>query len=315
LLKIATPLATERTLQTAALSGLKQHFARRIRIIKTGDLVGVPIDETLGRTLYQTSTTSDNHVVDEVLANAEPRGSSLSAMTGIVWYRVGHISASKPESGEQSEDEDIWSGVSSIDATSTQMVQAGTEKSRLPPTVDNSWEYYLNLRKVATPSPGSLAASMPERRSQHITALRRRLRELIAAATSPRAMHLNLQPLAILLVSTQRNIGKATVANRACSDIGLHCFSIDAYDIVSESGAGGSDVKTEGFLKARAERAMSCGPEYCALLIRHIEALTADRMTTALKEILADSRVLIATTTEVDKVPEGVRSLFTHEWK
>lgn len=32
-----------------------------------------------------------------------------------------------------------------------------------------------------------------------------------------------------------------------------------------------------------------------------------------MKEVLADSRVLIATTTEVDKVPDGIRSLFTHE--
>jgi peroxin-6 len=36
-------------------------------------------------------------------------------------------------------------------------------------------------------------------------------------------------------------------------------------------------------------------------------------MNTALKEILADSRVLVATTTEIDKVPEGIRGLFTHE--
>jgi peroxin-6 len=139
------------------------------------------------------------------------------------------------------------------------------------------------------------------------------LRELIAAATSPQAIHLDLQPLAILLVSTQRNIGKATIANRACADIGLHTFTIEAYDLLNEGGSGGSDVKSEALLKARAERAMSCGPEFCALLIRHVEALTADRMITALEDVLASARVLIATTTEVDKVPDGVRALFTHE--
>jgi peroxin-6 len=36
-------------------------------------------------------------------------------------------------------------------------------------------------------------------------------------------------------------------------------------------------------------------------------------MVTTLKEILAGSRVLIATTTEIDKIPDGVRGLFTHE--
>ena len=72
-------------------------------------------------------------------------------------------------------------------------------------------------------------------------------------------------------------------------------------------------MKTAGFLEVRAERAMACGPEHTALLIRHIEALTADRMVTTLKEILLKARVLIATTTEIDKVPDGVRGLFTHE--
>jgi peroxin-6 len=135
----------------------------------------------------------------------------------------------------------------------------------------------------------------------------------MAAATSKPALHLKMPPVAILLVSTQRSIGKATTATQACMDIGLHTFTVDAYDIVNDSGAGGSDVKTAGFLTSRAERAMSCGPDCCALLIRHIEALTADRMVSTLKEILAEARVLIATTTEVEKVPDGIRALFTHE--
>ena len=58
---------------------------------------------------------------------------------------------------------------------------------------------------------------------------------------------------------------------------------------------------------------MTCGAEFTALLLKHVDALTADRMNTALKEILADARVLVATTTEIDKVPEGIRGLFTHE--
>jgi peroxin-6 len=58
---------------------------------------------------------------------------------------------------------------------------------------------------------------------------------------------------------------------------------------------------------------MSCGPDCCALLIKHAEALTADRIEATIKEILEDTRVLIATTNEVDKVPDGVRALFTHE--
>jgi peroxin-6 len=122
-----------------------------------------------------------------------------------------------------------------------------------------------------------------------------------------------MKPVVILLTSTQRNIGKATIATRACADIGLHTFTIDAYDILTEGGANGGDVKTEAYLKARAERAFTCGANCTALVIKHIEVLTADRMITAMKEIVTDSRVVVATTTDVEKIPEGIRSLFTHE--
>lgn len=311
LVKIATPLATERMLQTAALSGLKRHFSTRTRVVKVGDIVGVPIDETLGRTLFETSPSNDS-ITDDMLS-ADQQRNGLTKTTGVVWYKVGHITHAKQEEVENpEEEEDIWGGVAAIDVSKTQLATSGTEKSRLPPTKDNTWEYYYKLKAVAKQSSDVLTTGLPEPHPEHVTPLRRRLRELIAAATSPRSIHLKLPPLAILLVSTQRNIGKATVAARACSDIGLHSFAIDAYDIVSEGGAGG-DVKTEGFLKARCERALTCGAENTALVIRHIEALTAERMITAMKEILADSRVIIATTTEVDKVPDGIRSLFTHE--
>ncbi|KFY01209.1 hypothetical protein O988_02860 [Pseudogymnoascus sp. VKM F-3808] len=310
--KIATPLATERTLQTASISGLKRHFTQRARVVKTGDIVGVPIDEALGRTLFQSSSGKEDAITDDMLANPDQQGTGLTKPTGVIWFKVSHITHARREEVEDPEDEDIWGGVAAIDFSQTQMAASGTEKSRLPPTKDSPWEHYFKLRAVSKSSSDALAPAMPEPQPQHITPLRRQLRELVAAATSARSIHLKLPPLAILLVSTQRNIGKATLASRACSDIGLHSFTIDAYDIVSEGGAGG-DVKTEGFLKARADRALTCGAENTALVVRHIEALTAERMIVALKDVLADSRVIIATTTEVDKVPDGIRSLFTHE--
>ncbi|EKD21002.1 uncharacterized protein L3040_004620 [Drepanopeziza brunnea f. sp. 'multigermtubi'] len=311
LLKISTPFSTERALQNALFSGLKRHFSSRIRVVQKGDLLAIPIDEDLGRTLYQPAANDDLEV-DDLLSNTvlgDLRPMKASKPTGVGWFRIGYIGAFK-DNAEVGEDDDIWGGFASIDVSTAHMTQSGSENSRLPATMESSWEHYLGLKSVPKSEPH--LSSIPEPRRHHVSALRRRLRELIAAATSPRAIHLKLPPLAILLVSTQRNIGKATMSRLACADIGLHTFTIDAYDIVSE-GSAGSDVKSAGLLEARAERAMTCGPEFCALLIRHIEALTADRMISALKEILAGARVIIATTTEVDKIPDGVRGLFTHE--
>ncbi|CZR54070.1 probable peroxin-6 [Phialocephala subalpina] len=309
--KISTPFSTERNLQNSLFAGLKQYFASRTRIVRKGDLIGIPIDQELGRTLYQPAGADDLEIEDLFSNTAldDPRPPKAPKVTGVGWFKIGYVGVAK-EDEEGSEDGDFWGGVAAIDASSTHMMQSGSENSRLPATMDSTWEYYLGLKSMSKSYSDS--TSMPEPRKHHVSALQRRLRELIAAATSPRAIHLQLQPLAILLVSTQRNIGKATMASRASSDIGLHTFTIDAYDVVSEGGQG-SDVKTAGLLEARAERAMACGPEFCSLLIRHIEALTADRMMTTLKEIVANARVVIATTTEVDKIPDGVRGLFTHE--
>lgn len=309
--QIRTPLSSERALQTAILGGLKSHFAQRTRIVKAGDIFGIPIDTQLGRAL-QEAAGGDGSSIDDLLALAASSKATTSPNKpdGAAWFKIGHIVRHRTDtSDEEEEDEDIWGGVACVDTSSTQIAQSGTITSSIPGTKDSNWRFYLGLEEATEALTNPL--SEPTRR--FVSPLRRRLRELMAAATSKRAIHLRMPPVAILLVSTQRNIGKATTATEACSDIGLHTFSVDAYDIVNEGGSGGGDVKTEGFLKARADRAMSCGAANCALLIRHVEALTADRMVTAMKEILEDARVLIATTTEVDKIPDGVRGIFTHE--
>lgn len=309
--KISTPFSTERPLQNALFAGLKKHFASRTRIVRKGDLVAIPIDEDMGRILYQ-PTAAEDLEIDDLLSRTvldDPRPLNPAKPTGAAWFKINYVGLTQ-EDQEDDEGNDIWGGVASVDASTTHIMQSGSENSRLPATMENSWEYYLGLKTISKSEIDPTA--MPELRKQRVTSLQRRLRELMAAATSPRAIHLQLQPLAILLVSTQRNIGKSTVVTRACADIGLHNFDIDAYDIVSEGGAGG-DVKTAGLLEARAERAKACGAEFCVLLIKHIEALTADRMVTTLKEIQAGARVLIATTTEVDKIPDAVRGIFTHE--
>lgn len=323
LLKLSTPLSTDRFLQPSLFAGLKDYFEQKRRIVKSGDLVGIAVDEALGRAVYQGASPEGELGSEELLSKPKPDGptspsqDAASSLKSVAWFRVGAVtsavSAEAREDGELSDD--IWGGNVSIDAANTKMVQAGSEQSKIPSTANNSWQYYLGAKRIPVSQTSSSTkpigfADLP---GTYISPLRRRLRELIMAATSPRAIHLGLPPLAVLITSNQRQIGKATVAENACADLGLHSFSIDSFDILTEGGSGGGDVKTEAFLKARAERALSCGSQYTALLLKHVEALNADRIVAALKEVLADSRVLIATTTEVDKVPDGIRSLFTHE--
>ena len=314
---VRTPVPVERDVQTAVMAGLKFYFERRLRVVKAGDLIAVPIDTQLGRALQEAAAADDDSAVDDVLGmitNGRPNGDLK--FDEVAWFKVGHVQPMKQNSADENdeeEEEDPWASVACVDISVTHLEQTGSVTSRVPGTMSNTWPYYLGIKKLPKQPKGRPGQLLAEPERQYISPLRRKLRELMAAATSKPALHLKMPPVAILLVSTQRSIGKATTAVQACMDIGLHTFIVDAYDIVNDSGAGGSDVKTAGFLTSRAERAMSCGVDCCALLVRHIEALTADRMVSSIKEILADARVLIATTTEVEKVPDGIRALFTHE--
>jgi peroxin-6 len=313
--QVRTPVPVERDVQTAVMAGLKFYFERRLRVIKTGDLIAIPIDTQLGRALQESTAAGDDSAVDDVLGMiANGRPDRNLKYDEVAWFKVGHIQPMKQDQAEEiDEEDDPWGSVACVDISMAHLEQTGSVTSRVPGTTSNTWPYYLGIKKLPKQQKGPSHPLMAELDRQHISPLRRRLRELMAAATSKPALHLKMPPVAILLVSTQRSIGKAATATQACADIGLHTFTIDAYDIVNDSGSGGSDVKTAGFLTSRAERAISCGADCCALLIRHIEALTADRMVSSIKEILADARVLIATTTEVEKVPDGIRALFTHE--
>ncbi|KAK1239022.1 hypothetical protein MKX08_006083 [Trichoderma sp. CBMAI-0020] len=312
---IRTPISAERAYQTAVLGGLKRYFAHKLRLVRQGDLIAVPVDAQLGRALQEAPGAGGSEVDDVVALTArstESGGEAISHLDSVAWFKVGHIQVQKSDEDEDGA-ESMWGTVACIDSTTVAMHGSGFETSRIPGIKDSTWPYYLGLKKTPQRGPDGGPPQLADRDQVHVPPLRRQLRELLAAATSQRAVHLKMPPVVILLTSSHRNIGKTTMAKDACSDIGLHTFTIDAYDIISEGGGSGSDVKTEGFLRTRAERAISCGPDCCALLIQHIEALTADRIEASIKEILEDVRVLIATTNEVDKVPDGVRALFTHE--
>lgn len=316
ILRISSPTSTERALQTGIFTALKQYFEKKRRILKQRDIIALQVDTRTSRLMAQpVSSLETEPDTEDLLALPPDPESSAANSLDIAWFRVGQITMPENENQSYSPSPDTWGGAACVEPTVTRMRQAGSELSKIPSSSNSSSEHYLGLKpplraeSQLNAATGLDVASMSPRQ---VAPLRRRLRELLAAATSPRAINFRMNPMVILLHSTQRNIGKAALASGAASDTGLHVFDIDAYDLLAEGGSA-SDVKTEATFKARAERALSCGPSCTALLIRHIEALTSDRMVTALKETISDVRVLIATTTEIENVPDEMRSLFTHE--
>ena len=315
IVRVSTPLSTERALQSGIFASLKHHFENKRRILCQGDLIALPIDVGANRLLAQPAGGADADVgLEELLAFSLKDKSSTVRRLEVAWFKVGQLVGSEPDENRHPFSPVSWGGAACIEPMNTRMRQAGSEISKTLSASNASWKYYLGVRPPMKPSStyNPVKQSVATVPKPYISPLQRRLRELLAAATSPRAVHLGMNSMIVLLHSTQRNIGKATLAAKATSDLGLHVFDIDAYDLVAEGGSGG-DVKTEALFKARVERALACGADCTVVLVRHIEALTAERMVTAIKDTISDVRVLIATTTEIENVPDGVRSLFTHE--
>ncbi|KAG8530676.1 uncharacterized protein KY384_004031 [Bacidia gigantensis] len=303
LLKISTPLSTDPSpsLQNALFVALKQYFELQCRIVHQGDLIAVPLDAFVSRLFARPGQASDTGLEMEELLGGHEAAKALKSASDIAWFKVGPLSGPEPlEASDMASN--VWNGAFCIVPNSTRTSTAGSEQCKLPSSLAQSYWGILQ-------SPRTTLASLSTTYSSNV---QRRLRELFAAATNPRALHMKMAPIIILLHSNQRNIGKSTLAKRAASDIGLHTFSIDAYDLLAE-GTGGGDVKAETSFQLRCERALACGAAYTTILLRHVEALTADRMTKAIKDVIKDARVFIATSTELDKLPQELRGLFSHE--
>ena len=318
LVKIATPLATERELQDVILQQLRVWFQQRRRIVKEGDLIPLMLDKNLGKATFRGTTTDTAETDLDMNVDLLQQLTQNRDNQRVIWFKIGLIATENSKALDNPDDvPDAWAGMAVVDvkANLTRITQSGSEQARLPKSMISPWQYYLGIR----PSPHSLNdgntidfgdALLTD---EYISHLRRRLRELISAALSPQAIHFKLPAVAILMRSAQRHIGKATTVHHACEDLGVHVFEIDGYDILSEDSSGGGDTKTVATLEARADRAMTCGAQCTAILLRHIDVLTSERMAATLQGILTIARVLIATTSAIDKVPEGIRGIFTHE--
>ena len=316
LLRISTPLVTERALQKGLHVALQKYFESKRRILRQGDLVPLVIDVGTSKILGQFSASSDaDQAIEELLSFSYDQVDKIHSI-GVAWFKVKKVVESKDEEDFPFSSSSVWGGLVCVEPSITRTVQAqGNEQSKIPSSLDNPWEYYLGIK--ALPKSGlqdnGLRSILSKAPRPHVSLLRRRLRELIATGSSNRAVSLGMKPMVILLHSSQRGIGKATVTVRASSDLGNHVFPIDAYELLSEGGSGGGDYKTEEIFKNQTERALSCGSKFTTILIRHIEAMTADRMISALNTLIKSVRVLVATTSELEKVADGMRSLFTHE--
>ncbi|KAJ9615571.1 peroxisomal assembly protein [Cladophialophora chaetospira] len=314
--KIADPTTTNPSFQSTLFSSLQSHLQSKKRVMKKGDLIAVPVDQELGKAITSHAGPEEPPGEDDSVKRLNTPDATGSSRFAIAWFSIQQIHVEQAED-ETNDSRGIWGGVVTLDSMQTRASQSGSSVQAVSQSTETWSRHWFGIAKLPQPSSQRVehiptAADIPP---LDRLPLETRLSGLISAAVSNRAISLGLPPLVILLYSTQRQIGKSYIAKSACTDVGVHIFPISAHDLLSENASttGGGDTKTEALLRTRAERALSGGAQQTALLIQHIDALTADRMVPVLQEVISESRVLIATTTKLDDIPAGVRSLFSHE--
>ncbi|GAA5891486.1 hypothetical protein JCM8208_007299 [Rhodotorula glutinis] len=310
--RLASPLSVNKVFQPLFLEGLKEHFSRCTRAVKKGDVIAVGIDEERVRFAQEGKEGAPHE--DEVDLPAAP-----TAPTAVVHFLVTSLSVEPPTSstaatGDFDLDRQLEDGALGcfVDPKVTKLLQTGVERGRVPDVagwmgVAPSPSVPLVPDAFGTPTPGS------------------RLLAFLLSSLTPRASTYAL-PLTVLLKGA-RGSGKRVLLRCVTRAAGVGLLELDCFDLLGES-----DAKTEGRLRALAvDKALACAP--VVLVLRNIEALARKSqametgqeppMTTVLRDCIETIRegwktsghpvVVVATTTDVDKVPTGVVGLFKEE--
>ena len=304
--RVSTPMSSEKVLQGPLLLCLKSYLEQRRRIHKEGDLIALSIDVSTGRLLGTTS--SDEEAIQDIPARSMRRTAGRTQYINVAWFRVHRLRVKVMDDASDFSRMMNWCGAAVVEPTGTPI---GVDQSMIPPTHKNFWAYYLHFRPLpASPKgAGPLAGFLRNSPPKSPLSIERRLKDLLAAATTPYAVHLDLDPTIILIHSSQRSTGKTQLSVNAVLDLGLHVFTVDAHELLAEGGS----TEIELTFQARISRAQSCGADITILHIRHVESLTSGRMVTMLREAFASFRAVICTTSQLDSIPESIRTLFTHE--
>ncbi|KAL0947238.1 hypothetical protein HGRIS_013359 [Hohenbuehelia grisea] len=322
--RIASALSTDRVYQSLFLHALRRHFEGKRRLVKKGDVIALGIDTDLAWRTPDSDSKPDETNGDEQEVNHD-LPFSPHVTNEVVYFIVTNAEHSVVANGHTGPSPDLafesrtgelgfW-----VDPNITRIIQTGLEQSRIP----DVGTYILPSKQ----SPRALLGSLQAHPNASLLSPKSpfgQLQTLVTATSVERAVDYNLN-LSILL-NGPRGSGKVTVANWVAQRLGFHLLEINCFNLLGES-----EVKTEGVLRARFDKAIQCAP--CLLVLRHLEALAQTSqvlesgkepaIVNALKECFDQARsswkttgfpvVIVGTTSEASRVPVSVLANFKHE--
>lgn len=280
--RVSSPVSSDKANQAASLRGLRSYFQGVSRVVRNSDLVAIPVNTELAKILGVVNADDTEDELDLNILHDED-----SQPDQVVWFQVHGL----PDDKKQYY----------ISPAHTRMVQSGVAQCA-PPSTSLRWRSFVGL-------PSFFDYTSNPKLFSYAFQLQKLLKATLVRDAS----------VTVLLKSSKRGAGKASLLTSLAAQLGIHEMTISAYDLL-----GDSDSKTLGLLKARLERAASTSK--CLVTILHLEALgkkhdmdgkdtnLVNGLVEVLDEILGTHAItLAATVSDPDLLAASVRNKFKFE--
>lgn len=280
LARVLGPTTTDRTFQTAYHAGLQAYFKPVKRAVRVGDLIPIPFDSILARTIGEDPEMS--HIPLEALA-VKP--------DSVAWFQVTSLNGSEDPNSKQY----------LVDSSQTKLIEGGTTSSAVIPT-SVPWREYLGLD------------TLPKFGSEFVYA--DKIRNLVQISTS--ALSHSKLNTSVLLHSAKRGVGKTTVLRSVAAQCGVSVFEISCFGLIGDNEA--QTLGTLRAKLDRAYGCSPCVVvlQHLESIAKKSDQDGKDEgIVSKLVDVFADYSghgvLLAATSNDPDKISEAIRSKFQFE--
>ncbi|KAG7195835.1 peroxisomal assembly protein [Scheffersomyces spartinae] len=230
--RIVSNISMDRTYLSAVLASLKNQLKVSYKCVRLEDAIAVTIDTIMAKTVFDQEDAEDIHNATEpenkvdIMPEGEP--------DAVAWFKITNVNGVSEGDNQQY----------IIDPIKTKLVVSGNEFIRLPPNDPSGWADYLKL-------PGFF--KYPKFDTTE-TVFKYKIDLERVLKTNLETLH----PLksTVLLNSMSRGIGKSTLVQSVCLELGLNLITLDCVELLNP----GKELKTIGTISGKLDKILSQQP-------------------------------------------------------
>ncbi|ODQ77397.1 hypothetical protein BABINDRAFT_163642 [Babjeviella inositovora NRRL Y-12698] len=196
LARVASPVTLDKAYQQSFLSELKSYFEKSLKVVSNGDMVPIPIDTLLAKTMFESTPV----VVPSGVPDA------------IAWFQVTDVDGSHARAQV------------TVDPARTKMIQSGTTVTKLPDNESTHFYEYLNMPRRFNFN-GCLSQCFPIKKF----GFAREFKKILQTTFNVR---INMKT-SIILSSSTRGLGKSLMVHNMALELGANLLEIECYDVLN----------------------------------------------------------------------------------